>query len=81
MQLWVSATPGSAGAVDQLTVKLQFGSYRYVVEADIKGFFDNISHEWLMRMLAERIDDQAILPGNQTGRWHAARRNHLAAAG
>ncbi|HYN25168.1 MAG TPA: reverse transcriptase domain-containing protein [Pyrinomonadaceae bacterium] len=23
--------------------------------------FDNISHEWLMRMLAERIDDQAIL--------------------
>jgi retron-type reverse transcriptase len=23
--------------------------------------FDNLSHEWLMRMLAERIDDQAIL--------------------
>jgi RNA-directed DNA polymerase len=52
---------GALEAVDQLTVKLQFGSYRYVVEADIKGFFDNISHEWLMRMLAERIDDQAIL--------------------
>jgi RNA-directed DNA polymerase len=48
-------------AVDQLTVKLQFGDYHYVVEADIKGFFDNLSHEWLMRMLAERIDDQAIL--------------------
>jgi group II intron reverse transcriptase/maturase len=52
---------GALEAVDQLTVKLQFGNYRYVVEADIKGFFDNISHEWLMRMLAERIDDQAIL--------------------
>ncbi len=52
---------GALAAVDQLTVKLQFGGYRYVVEADIKGFFDNISHEWLMRMLAERIDDQAIL--------------------
>jgi group II intron reverse transcriptase/maturase len=48
-------------AVDQLTVKQQYGCYSYVVEADIKGFFDNISHEWLMRMLAERIDDQAIL--------------------
>jgi len=24
-------------------------------------FFDNLSHEWLMRMLAERIDDEAIL--------------------
>jgi len=52
---------GALEAVDQLTVKLQFGGYHYVVEADIKGFFDNLSHEWLMRMLAERIDDQAIL--------------------
>jgi len=52
---------GALEAVDQLTVKLQFGRYRYVVEADIKGFFDNISHEWMKRMLAERIDDQAIL--------------------
>jgi RNA-directed DNA polymerase len=52
---------GALEAVDQLTVQLQFGSYHHVVEADIKGFFDNLSHEWLMRMLAERIDDQAIL--------------------
>src|SRR5216684_5823280 len=52
---------GALEAVDQLTVKLQFGGYHQVVEADIKGFFDNLSHEWLMRMLAERIDDQAML--------------------
>lgn len=52
---------GALEAVDQLTVKLQFGGYHHVVEADIEGFFDNLSHEWLMRMLAERIDDQAIL--------------------
>jgi RNA-directed DNA polymerase len=52
---------GALEAVDQLTVKLQFGGYHQVVEADIKGFFDNLSHEWLMRMLGERIDDQAIL--------------------
>ena len=52
---------GALDAVDQLTVNLQFGGYHHVVEADIKGFFDNLSHEWLMRMLAERIDDQAIL--------------------
>jgi len=32
-----------------------------VVEADIRGFFDNLSHEWLMRMLAERIDDEPFL--------------------
>jgi group II intron reverse transcriptase/maturase len=52
---------GARAAVDQLKRELQFGGYHHVVEADIKGFFDNLSHEWLMRMLAERIDDQAIL--------------------
>ena len=52
---------GALDAADQLQMKLQFGGYHHVVEADIKGFFDNLSHEWLMRMLAERIDDQAIL--------------------
>jgi RNA-directed DNA polymerase len=52
---------GALEAVDQLTVKLQFGSYHQVVEADIKGCFDNLSHEWLMRMLGERIDDEPIL--------------------
>src|SRR6185503_12528566 len=52
---------GAVDAADQLRAKLQFGGYHQVVEADIKGFFDNLSHEWLMLMLAERIDDQAIL--------------------
>ncbi len=52
---------GALDAADQLRGKLQFGGYHHVVEADIKGFFDNLSHEWLLRMLAERIDDQAIL--------------------
>ena len=48
-------------AVHDLTVKLQFGSYRYVVEADIKGFFDHVDHEWMVRMLQERIDDRALV--------------------
>jgi group II intron reverse transcriptase/maturase len=52
---------GALDAVDKLTVKLQFGRYHYVVEADIKGFFDNMDQEWLVRMLAERIDDRAFL--------------------
>jgi group II intron reverse transcriptase/maturase len=52
---------GALEAVDRLTVKLQFGRYHYVVEADIKGFFDNMDHEWLVRMVAERIEDRAFL--------------------
>jgi RNA-directed DNA polymerase len=52
---------GALDAVDRLTIKLQFGRYNFVVEADIKGFFDNIDHDWMMRMLAERIEDGAFL--------------------
>lgn len=33
----------------------------YIVDADIKGFFDHINHEWLMRMLKLSIQDKNIL--------------------
>jgi group II intron reverse transcriptase/maturase len=52
---------GILDAVDKLTLKLQFGKYNYVVEADISGFFDNIDHTWLLKMLAERVDDKSFL--------------------
>jgi len=52
---------GARGAVHDLTVKLQFGAYRYVVEADIKSFFDHVDHEWMVRMLQERIDDRVLV--------------------
>ncbi len=52
---------GPKDAVRALTTGLHFGKYHWVVEADIKGFFDNIDHDWMMRMLAERIDDKPFL--------------------
>jgi RNA-directed DNA polymerase len=52
---------GALEAVDRLTIKLQFGQYNFVVEADIQGFFDNLDHGWLMRMWAERLEDGAFL--------------------
>jgi group II intron reverse transcriptase/maturase len=33
----------------------------WVVEADIRGFFDNLDHDWLMRMLEQRVSDKAFL--------------------
>ncbi len=33
----------------------------YIVEADIKGFFDNVDHDQLMEFLAHRIADKRIL--------------------
>jgi group II intron reverse transcriptase/maturase len=35
--------------------------YRHVVDADIKGFFDNIDHDNLMKLVARRISDRKIL--------------------
>lgn len=52
---------GAQQAVKDLTFELQFGSHGYVVEADIKGFFDNIDHAWLRRMLEARVDDKPFL--------------------
>ena len=36
---------GPQNAVRDLTRNLQFGKYNWIVEADIKGFFDNIDHD------------------------------------
>ena len=33
----------------------------YVLEADIKGFFDNVDHDWLMAFLAHDIQDKNFL--------------------
>ena len=52
---------GAEDAVSDLTFQLRYGVYGYVVEADVKGFFDNIDHEWLLEMLGLRIDDKAFL--------------------
>jgi RNA-directed DNA polymerase len=52
---------GALDAVRDLTFDLQYGSYGYVVEADIKGFFDHLDHGWLLTMLQQRIDDRAFL--------------------
>lgn len=52
---------GALDAVRDLTFDLQYGRYGYLVEADIKSFFDNLDHDWLLKMLRLRIDDRAFL--------------------
>ncbi|MCI0423377.1 MAG: group II intron reverse transcriptase/maturase [Acidobacteria bacterium] len=48
-------------ALDKLGQTIQQQKVSYVVEADIKGFFDHVNHEWLMKMLEVRIGDKRIL--------------------
>ncbi|MCP3685501.1 MAG: hypothetical protein GY861_22850 [bacterium] len=52
---------GAIDAIKDLSRELQYGSYNYIVEADIKGFFDNMSHDWIETMLEVRIDDRAFI--------------------
>ena len=58
---------GAHKAVKDLTQALMFGRYHYLVEADIKGFFNNIDHDLLIEMLEKRIDDKAFL--NLIRKW------------
>jgi len=40
---------------------------RHVFEADIKGYFNHINHQWLMKMVKQRIADPGIL--RLIGKW------------
>jgi RNA-directed DNA polymerase len=33
----------------------------YIIDADIKGFFDNVNQDWLIRCLKERIADERLI--------------------
>jgi len=48
-------------ATQELGEVLDDGKHRWVVEADIKGFFDHINHCWLVRMLEQRIADRRLI--------------------
>ena len=52
---------GAKGAVKHLREQLTFGKYGYVVEADIKGYFQNINHEKLLKMLEHDIADKRFI--------------------
>jgi len=52
---------GALDAVRDLSNHLQFRGYNFLVEADIKSFFDKIEHQKLLDMLSKRIDDKPFL--------------------
>lgn len=48
-------------ALKKLNKIIEGGKISYVVDADIKGFFNHVDHEWLMKFLELRIGDPNIL--------------------
>ena len=54
-------------ALRALELILMKGGVNYLLDIDIKGYFDHIDHQWLLRMLKERIVDRTIL--RLIGKW------------
>jgi RNA-directed DNA polymerase len=52
---------GARKATQALSEELYDGKHRWVVEADIRGVFDHINHDWLVKMLEERIADKSLI--------------------
>lgn len=53
--------PGARQSSYQLGRELNGGTYRWIVEADIRNFFDEVDHDWLIRMIEQRVDDRAFV--------------------
>jgi group II intron reverse transcriptase/maturase len=47
--------------LDALFVGITQRKVHWIIDADIRGFFDTISHEWLMKFLEHRIADHRML--------------------
>lgn len=46
--------------LDTLAVGLMRRPLNWVLDADIRGFFDNIDHEWLLKFIKHRIADKRV---------------------
>jgi RNA-directed DNA polymerase len=49
------------GAMDALCVGIHSRKVSFILDADIRSFFDEISQEWLVRFLEHRIGDRRII--------------------
>jgi len=48
-------------ALDALSVGLHRKRVNWVLDADIRGFFDNMSHEWTVKFIEHRVGDPRIV--------------------
>lgn len=48
-------------AIKSLNRVIENGRINYIVDADIKGFFNNVNHDWMIKFLEVRISDTNII--------------------
>jgi group II intron reverse transcriptase/maturase len=54
-------------ALDALSTAIYRRRVNWILDADIRAFFDSMSHDWLMRFLEHRIADRRLL--RLIGKW------------
>jgi group II intron reverse transcriptase/maturase len=52
---------GPHDALESLHTAVMTQYVNWVLDADIRSFFDSVDHEWMLRMLAHRVADPRIL--------------------
>src|SRR6202140_3647437 len=58
---------GQHNALDALWMGIMRKKVNWVLDADIRGFFDNMSHEWTMKFVEHRVADRRVL--RLLGKW------------
>jgi RNA-directed DNA polymerase len=48
-------------ALDALAVGIQTRKVNYILDADIRGFFDSLDHEWLIKFVEHRVADPGVV--------------------
>lgn len=52
---------GQHNCLDALYNGIFTGKVSWVLDADIRGFFDNLNHDWLIKFVEHRIGDQRVI--------------------
>src|SRR4029450_1816374 len=52
---------GPHQALDALTVAIQRKRVNWILDADIRNFYDVLSHEWMLKFIEHRVADRRIL--------------------
>jgi hypothetical protein len=53
--------PLGVAALDALYVAITRKKVNWVLDCDVRGFFDNLSHDWLLKFLQHRVADHRVL--------------------
>jgi RNA-directed DNA polymerase len=51
---------GCHDALKELNTTIEKKKVNYIVDADIRGFFDHVDHEWMMKFVAHRVADPKL---------------------